>query len=120
MALLCMLRLLRQLPPDAQPAVHCHVFACPAIGNEALALYVKKMGWERYFSNMLIPGTTVPPEFRQVLKAVLRRVDVDSFPRRTCLALATCLSSSAVNARHFTAVKPAHINIFCMQRNAQV
>ena len=56
MALLCTLRLLRQLPPDAQPAVHCHVFACPAIGNEALALYVKKMGWERYFSNMLIPG----------------------------------------------------------------
>lgn len=63
MALLCTLRLLRQLPPDAQPEVHCHVFACPAIGNEALALYVKKMGWERYFSNMLIPGVPVAPDF---------------------------------------------------------
>ena len=40
----------------AQPAVQCHVFACPAIGNAALAMYVKQRGWERYFSNMLIPG----------------------------------------------------------------
>ena len=60
-AVLCVLRLLRQLPPDAQPAVHCHVFACPAIGNAALAMYVKERGWERYFSNMLIPGAARSP-----------------------------------------------------------
>ena len=69
MALLCTLRLLRQLPPGAQPAVHCHVFACPAIGNEALALYVKERGWERYFSNMLIPGD---PKLMTVMNSCLK------------------------------------------------
>lgn len=59
MAVLCTLRLLRQLPPDAQAAVQCNVFACPAIGNAALAQYVKEKGWERYFSNMLIPGAPI-------------------------------------------------------------
>ena len=68
MAVLCTLRLLRQLPPNAEPAVHCHVFACPAIGNEALALYVKERGWERYFSNMLIPGIHTPPDPEGVLQ----------------------------------------------------
>ena len=56
MAVLCALRLLRQLPPGAKPALQVHVFACPAIGNAALALYVKERGWEHHFSNMLIPG----------------------------------------------------------------
>lgn len=55
-AVLCALRLLRQLPPGAKPALQVHVFACPAIGNAALALYVKERGWEHHFSNMLIPG----------------------------------------------------------------
>lgn len=55
-AVLATLRLLRQLPRDAQPALRCNVFACPAIGNAALALYVKEMGWEHYFNNLLVPG----------------------------------------------------------------
>ena len=54
--MLCALRLLQQLPPGAKPALQVHVFACPAIGNAALALYVKERGWEHHFSNMLIPG----------------------------------------------------------------
>ena len=55
-AVLAMLRLLRQLPPGAQPALRCNVFACPAIGNAALAAYVREMGWEHYFNNLLVPG----------------------------------------------------------------
>jgi hypothetical protein len=55
-AILAALRLLRQLPLGAQPALQCHVFACPAIGNAALAKYIKDMGWEHYFNNMLVPG----------------------------------------------------------------
>lgn len=55
-AVLATLRLLRQLPAGAQPALSCNVFACPAIGNAALALYVKEHGWEHYFNNLLVPG----------------------------------------------------------------
>lgn len=54
--MLATLRLLRQLPPGAQPALRCNVFACPAIGNAALAAYVREMGWEHYFNNLLVPG----------------------------------------------------------------
>ena len=72
MAVLCALRLLRQLPPDAQPAVQCHVFACPAIGNAALAMYVKQRGWERYFSNMLIPGAAQSPVACQSLHNLMK------------------------------------------------
>lgn len=59
MAVLATLRLLRQLPPDARPALRCNVFACPAIGNAALAVYVKEMGWESYFNNLLVPGARI-------------------------------------------------------------
>ncbi|CAL8465334.1 g4869 [Coccomyxa elongata] len=59
-AVLATLRLLRQLPPGAQPALRCNVFACPAIGNAALAAYVRDMGWEHYFNNLLVPEDAVP------------------------------------------------------------
>ena len=56
MATLSLLRLLRQLPPGAQPDARCVNFACPAIGNAALAQYVADMGWEGCFTNFLVPG----------------------------------------------------------------
>lgn len=55
-AVLSALHLLRQLPEGARPALRCNVFACPAIGNAALAQYVKDKGWEHYFNNLLVPG----------------------------------------------------------------
>ena len=56
MAVLSTLRLLQQLPTGAQPAVSCLTFACPAIGNVALAEEVAARGWSPFFKNLLIPG----------------------------------------------------------------
>ena len=55
-ATLSVLRLLKQLPQGATPTVRCVTFACPAIGNLALAEYVRASGWEHLFQNYLIPG----------------------------------------------------------------
>ena len=55
-ATLSVLRLLKQLPQGATPTVRCVTFACPAIGNLALAEYVRAVGWEHLFQNYLIPG----------------------------------------------------------------
>ena len=55
-ATLALLRLLEQLPPGARPAAKCVNFACPAIGNAALAELVRQRGWEACFSNFLVPG----------------------------------------------------------------
>ena len=55
-AVLSTLRLLQQLPTGAQPAVSCLTFACPAIGNLALAEEVAARGWSPFFKNLLIPG----------------------------------------------------------------
>ena len=56
MAALTTLRLLRQLPPGAAADVRCVSFAAPAIGNARLQAYVRERGWERHFSNLLVPG----------------------------------------------------------------
>ena len=56
MAVLSTLRLLRQIPDGSDPAVACITFACPAIGNGALAEEVQQRGWGRHFKNFLIPG----------------------------------------------------------------
>jgi len=55
-AQISLLRLLKQLPAGAEAAVRCVTFACPAVGNPALAHYIKEAGWEGYFQNLLIPG----------------------------------------------------------------
>ena len=55
-AVLSTLRLLRQLPEGADPAVACLTFACPAVGNAALFEEVNQRGWQRFFKNFLIPG----------------------------------------------------------------
>ena len=55
-AALTTLRLLRQLPPGAAADVRCVSFAAPAIGNARLQAYVRERGWERHFSNLLVPG----------------------------------------------------------------
>ena len=54
--MLCTLRLLKQLPSGASPRLACVTFACPAIGNAALAQYTKRAGWQRFFRNNLVPG----------------------------------------------------------------
>eukprot|EP00884_Botryococcus_braunii_P014665 jgi/Botrbrau1/2319/Bobra.39_1s0008.1 len=59
-AVLCMLRLLGELPPNSQPSVRCLTFACPAIGNAALAELVKARGWEKFFTNLLVPEDVIP------------------------------------------------------------
>ena len=55
-AALSTLRLLQQLPAGAQPAISCLTFACPAVGNAALADEVAARGWSPFFKNLLIPG----------------------------------------------------------------
>ena len=55
-ATLAMLRLLAQLPPGVAPAAKCVNFACPAIGNAALAERVQARGWEACFTTFLVPG----------------------------------------------------------------
>ena len=62
MAALTTLRLLRQLPPGAAADVRCVSFAAPAIGNARLQAYVRERGWERHFSNLLVPGAERPSE----------------------------------------------------------
>lgn len=60
MAVLCMLRLLGELPASARPSVRCITFACPAIGNAALADLVKSRGWASFFTNLLVPEDVIP------------------------------------------------------------
>ena len=55
-AVLCTLKLLKQLPVGSSPRLACVVFACPAIGNGALADLVTESGWQRFFRNHLVPG----------------------------------------------------------------
>jgi alpha-beta hydrolase superfamily lysophospholipase len=55
-ATLALLRLLAQLPPGARPAAKAVNFACPAIGNAALAEAVRARGWDACFTTFLVPG----------------------------------------------------------------
>ena len=72
-ATLSVLRLLKQLPQGATPTVRCVTFACPAIGNLALAEYVRSVGWEHLFQNYLIPGwLLIPPQRLRVSQLCLR------------------------------------------------
>lgn len=71
-ATLALVRLLQQLPSGATPAVRCVTFACPAVGNPALAEHVRSSGWERFFQNFLVPGeadTQPSPVFLAFLAA---------------------------------------------------
>lgn len=55
-ALLCTLDLLHSLGDEPNPNVTCVGFATPAVGNAALAEYVKNKGWQKYITNYLVPG----------------------------------------------------------------
>lgn len=59
-AVLSTIKLLKQLPAGSQPQLACIIFACPAVGNAALADLVAASGWSGYFRNHLIPGKPVP------------------------------------------------------------
>ena len=54
-AILCAIRLLRQLPMRDDLPVGCITFACPTIGNAALAALASS--WTPYLRNYLLPGT---------------------------------------------------------------
>lgn len=55
-AVLCTLRLLRQLPSGCIPPVRCVCFGSPAVGNAALARLVTDSGWEALFHSVALPG----------------------------------------------------------------
>lgn len=55
-ALLCTLDLLHSLGEEANPNLACVGFATPAVGNAALADYIKQKGWHHYITNYLVPG----------------------------------------------------------------
>lgn len=54
--MLCTLDLLHGLGDESNPNVTCVGFATPAVGNAALAEYVKNKGWQKYITNYLVPG----------------------------------------------------------------
>ena len=54
MAVLCTIRLLRQLPDRNDLPVSCIAFACPTLGNAALAGLASR--WAPYLRNYLLPG----------------------------------------------------------------
>ena len=58
-ALLCTLDLLHSLEDESHPSVTCVGFATPAVGNAALAEYVKEKGWQKYITNYLVPGQSL-------------------------------------------------------------
>ncbi len=57
MAMLCTIRLLRQLPDQDDLPVSCVTFACPTLGNAALAELTSR--WAPYLRNYLLPGTGI-------------------------------------------------------------
>ncbi|DBA88587.1 TPA: hypothetical protein ACH3X1_004236 [Trebouxia sp. C0004] len=65
-ALLCTLDLLHSLGDEPNPSVTCVGFATPAVGNAALAEYVKNKGWQKYITNYLVPEDVItrllPPQ----------------------------------------------------------
>ena len=56
MATLSAIRLLRQLPSGDDLPIGCITFACPTMGNAALAALAS--GWAPYLRNYLLPGTS--------------------------------------------------------------
>jgi pimeloyl-ACP methyl ester carboxylesterase len=63
-AMLCTLRLLRQLEPTERARLRCVCFGAPAVGNAELAAYVADAGWDEHFSAYLLPGKGGPPEWK--------------------------------------------------------
>ncbi len=69
MAQICALDLLRALCQrgDSVESIACIAYASPAIGNQALAAGVQRMGWDGHFINYSLPGKT--PVERTVLSS---------------------------------------------------
>ncbi len=53
---ICVLDLLHGSAKGAEPDIRAIGFATPAIGNQALADYVVKNGWQGYLTSYLLPG----------------------------------------------------------------
>ena len=51
-----MLDLLHDFGQGAEPDVRAIGFATPAIGNQALADFVVRHGWQNYLTSYLLPG----------------------------------------------------------------
>lgn len=58
-ALLCMLDLLYSLGEEATPHLSCIAFATPAVGNAALAEFVRHRGWDKLITNYLVPEDVI-------------------------------------------------------------
>ena len=54
---LCTLDLLHSFLGDSPPDVNAIGFATPAVGNEALAKYVRRQGWQSRLRTYLLPGS---------------------------------------------------------------
>ena len=62
-----MLDLLYSLGEEATPHLSCIGFATPAVGNAALAEFVRHKGWDKLITNYLVPGTVILPASSQAL-----------------------------------------------------
>ncbi len=65
MAMLCTIRLLRQLPDRADLPISCITFACPTLGNAPLAELTSR--WAPYLRNYLLPGTGMSQQHQHCL-----------------------------------------------------
>ena len=55
-AQICALDLLHAAPLHRLPQLQAIAFAAPAIGNQALAAFVERRGWQQRLTNYLLPG----------------------------------------------------------------
>ena len=53
-----MLDLLYSIGDEAIPYLSCIGFATPAVGNAALAEFVRQKGWDKLITNYLVPGNS--------------------------------------------------------------
>ncbi|KAA6417845.1 MAG: lipase class 3 family [Trebouxia sp. A1-2] len=100
-ALLCTLDLLHSLVDEPNLKLTCVGFATPAVGNAALAEYVKNKGWQKYITNYLVPEDVVtrllPPRPATTAQSADQSADQAAGPAHPALwaSLADNFSSSS-------------------------
>ena len=82
-AQICALDLLHAAPPHRPPQLQAIGFAAPAIGNQALAAFVERKGWQQRLTNYLLPGEILAhcPPSQYLTPGAVHTIDVSLRPQ---------------------------------------
>lgn len=124
-ALLCTLDLLHSLEDESHPSVTCVGFATPAVGNAALAEYVKENGWQKYITNYLVPEDVItrllPPQPATTAQPADQSADQAAGPAHPALwaSLADNSSSSSTSEAGAALLSPPSSPSSCSSSSSE-